>query len=152
MSWNPLRDINLANAIKSDPRANKEYHRTRTEKQLLPLNLPNVSNKYFTFTFLNVRPQQTFNWYIMWQRITRDRYFMSHRNTDFAESDQSKNRRILTRISAFLNKSNDKYKRLAFYTRDSKEIDNLCRSPGRSSFFGLQSIYGFLVEKFTSLL
>ena len=78
------------------PREIQEHHRMPTERYLLPLNLPSISNKSFIVTLLNVKSQQTFNWYIMWQKNTRGRYFMPHRNLNFAVSEHRKNIRILS--------------------------------------------------------
>ena len=50
-----------ADFVGSDPTEIQEYHRMPTERYLLPLNLPSISNKSFIVTLLNVKSQQTFN-------------------------------------------------------------------------------------------
>ena len=143
-----LRGLHLtgefkAASIRSDPRAIQEYHRMRIEIQLLPLNLPNTSNKFFTFTLLNVRSLNKHSIDISCDKRLRDRYFKRHRNTNFAGSEHRKTGRYLLEFYFFHNKSNDRYQSLAFCPRDSVEIDTLSQSPGRSSFLACKAIMDF---------
>ena len=120
-----LRGLHLtvefkAAAIRSDPRAIREYHRMRTERQLSPLNLSNISNKSFIFALLNVRSLNKHSIDISCEKILRETNILCLTETQILLGQNTERlEEYLPEFYFFHNKSNDKYQSLAFCARET---------------------------------
>ena len=111
---------------------------------MLPLNLPNISNKSFTFIILNVRSLNKYLIDISCDKRLRETDILCLIETQIL-LDQNTERleEYLPEIYFFHYKFNCKYQSLAFCVRDSMEIDTLSQSPGRSSFLACKALTDF---------
>ena len=123
----------------------------RTERQLLPLKLPNISNISFTFILLNVRSlnKHSIDVYVT-KDYERQIFYLSQKHKFHWVRPQKDGKNTYQNFTFFHNKSKDKNQSLAFCAKDNVEIDTL-PMPWYIIFFGFQSINGFSIESFTSV-
>ena len=123
----------------------------QTERQLLPLKLPNISNISFTFILLNVRSLNKHSIDVSCDKRLRETDILCLTETQISLGQTTERwEEYLPEFYFFHNKSEDKNQSLAFCARDSVEIDTL-PMPWYIIFFGFQSINGFSIESFTSV-